>query len=205
MEPEASAPETPAELVAIHEMAPVGLAFVDRSLRYVRVNARLAAIHGRTPEEHLGRTVREVLGDAQADLIEPLYRKIIETGQPVVNREPRRPRGARLHDQIWLSNYYPLVIDGEVAGVNVVVQDISDTKRGEDRQVSFDALLANMSEGFAMCDAVWDADGSLTEYIVLELNAALQAMLGVGPEAIGRKLSDSPGIAVPGCSSASAC
>jgi two-component sensor histidine kinase len=62
-----------------------------------------------------------------------------------------------------------------------------------DRQLGFDALLENMAEGFAMCEAIWDERGRLSDYTILELNAALQRMLGVGPEAVGTKLSDSPG------------
>lgn len=62
-----------------------------------------------------------------------------------------------------------------------------------DRQLGLDALLENMAEGFAMCEAVWDAQGRLCDYTILEMNAALQRMLGVGPEAIGSKLSDSSG------------
>jgi two-component sensor histidine kinase len=62
-----------------------------------------------------------------------------------------------------------------------------------ERQLALDALLENMAEGFAMCEALWDSDGHLADYVILELNAALQRMLGVGPEAVGTKLSDSPG------------
>src|SRR5579872_1175972 len=176
--------DTPAELAAIYEAAPVGLAFVDRSLRYVRVNARLAAIHGVRPEDHVGRSVREVLGDARADRVEPLYQRVIETKQPVVNREARGRNPHPPHDdRVWLSNYYPLLRDGDVVGVNIVVQDITDLKRGEERQLSFDALLENMTEGFAMCEAIWDAQGQLADYTILELNPPLQRMLGVGPEA----------------------
>src|SRR5580700_652680 len=186
--------DSPAELAAIYEAAPVGLAFLDRSLRYVRINNRLAAFHGVPVADHLGRSIREVLGDARADLVEPLYRSVIETKQPVVNREargrdPQPPHG----DRIWLSNYYPLVIDDDVVGVNTVVQDVTDLKRGEERQLSFEALLANMTEGFAMCEAIWDAHGHLADYTILELNASLQRMLGVGPDAVGTKLSDNPG------------
>jgi two-component system sensor histidine kinase/response regulator len=152
--------DSPAELAAIYEAAPVGLAFLDRSLRYVRINHQLAAFHGVPAADHLGRSIREVLGDARADLVEPLYRRVIETKQPVVNREarsraPQPPHG----DIVWLSNYYPLVIDGDVVGVNVVVQDITDLKRGEERQLSFEALLANMTEGFAMCEAIGTRKG----------------------------------------------
>jgi PAS domain S-box-containing protein len=186
--------DSPAELAAIYEAAPVGLAFLDRSLRYVRINNRLAAIHGVPVADHLGRSIREVLGDARADLVEPLYRRVIETKQPVVNREARGRDPQLPHsDRVWLSNYYPLVIDDDVVGVNIVVQDITDLKRGEERQLSFEALLANMTEGFAMCEAIWDAQGHLADYTILELNSSLQRMLGVGPEAVGTKLGDSPG------------
>jgi two-component sensor histidine kinase len=62
-----------------------------------------------------------------------------------------------------------------------------------ERLLSFDALLQNMTEGFAMCEAIWDAQDHLADYTILELNPALQRMLGVGPEAVGTKLSDSAG------------
>ena len=39
--------------------APVGLAFFDRELRFVRVNQTLAQINGRPAEEHIGRTLQE--------------------------------------------------------------------------------------------------------------------------------------------------
>ena len=126
-------------------------------------------------------------------MVEPLYRSVIETGQPVINRESRRRNPEAPHDRVWLSNYYPLVIDGEVVGVNVVVQDISDLKRGEERQLSLAALLTNMTEGFAVCEAIRNGQGHLVDYTIVEMNAALQRMLGVGPEAIGTRLSDSPG------------
>jgi PAS domain S-box-containing protein len=185
---------TPADLAAIYEAAPVGLAFVDRSLRYVRVNARLAAIHDVPAADHLGRSIREVLGDASADLVEPLYRRVIETKQPVANREARgRGPRSQSENRVWLSNYYPLIIDGDVVGVNIVVQDITDLKRGEERQLSFDALLENMTEGFALCEAIWDAHGDLADYTILEMNLPLRRMLGVGREAVGTKLSDSTG------------
>jgi two-component sensor histidine kinase len=62
-----------------------------------------------------------------------------------------------------------------------------------ERLMALDALLENMAEGFAMCEAIWAADGSLSDYVILEMNTALQRMLGVGPEAVGTKLGDGPG------------
>ena len=49
-----------------------------------------------------------------------------------------------------------------------------------------------MSEGFALCEAIVDDDDRLVDYLILEINPALQDMLGVGPEVAGRRLSDGP-------------
>jgi two-component sensor histidine kinase len=50
-----------------------------------------------------------------------------------------------------------------------------------------------MSEGFALCEAIRDDSQRLVDYVVLDMNPALQQMLGVGSEAIGGKLSAAPG------------
>ncbi|MCU1295859.1 MAG: hypothetical protein JWO91_137 [Acidobacteriaceae bacterium] len=41
----------------------IGLAVVDDQLRYRALNTCLAAMHGVSAESHLGKTVREILGD----------------------------------------------------------------------------------------------------------------------------------------------
>lgn len=66
--------------------APVGLAFLDRDLRYVRVNEALAAQNGLPVAAHLGRTVAEVLPELAPD-VEPLLRSVLDSGTPLVDRE----------------------------------------------------------------------------------------------------------------------
>jgi two-component sensor histidine kinase len=73
------------------------------------------------------------------------------------------------------------------------VEDLNRANDQLDRRLHYDALFETMSEGFAVCEAIWDADGRLVDYVILEMNPALQRMLRVGPEAIGTKLSDSEG------------
>lgn len=72
-----SSAEPWAELQAIYEGAPVGFCFFDRDLRYVGVNRQLAEIHGIPPEEHLGRTIAQVMPDVAAKL-EPSLRRALE-------------------------------------------------------------------------------------------------------------------------------
>ncbi len=44
-----------------------------------------------------------------------------------------------------------------------------------------------------MCEAIWDSEGRLSDYTILEMNSVFKRMLRIGPEAVGTKLSDGPG------------
>src|ERR1700733_994419 len=50
-----------AQLQAVYDGAPVGLVFLDRNLRYVHLNQRLADLNGSPAEEHLGKTPAEMV------------------------------------------------------------------------------------------------------------------------------------------------
>ncbi len=126
------AEESLALLETLMGSAPIGLAFIDRDLRYVRVNDALAAIDGSRAEQMVGRTLREVIPEL-APKVEPLYRRVLETGEPIVGQEvegetPAWPDQTR-H---WLVDYYPVrTAGGGVIGVGVVVVDITEKKRTE--------------------------------------------------------------------------
>lgn len=121
-----------AQLKSVYASAPVALAFVDCDLRYVSVNDALAAMNGCSPEQHIGRTIREILPRLAA-AVEPRYRRAIDSGEPVLDVEvrghtPVKPGGLR-H---WLSSYYPVKDDtGRVLGVNVAVRDVTQRKQSE--------------------------------------------------------------------------
>src|SRR5262245_30356752 len=121
-----------AQLKTIYASAPVGLCFVDRDLRYVSINDALAEMNGRSPDYFLGKTVREAVPEL-ADTIEAHYRRVIDTGLPVIDEEvqgvsPNRPK-ARSYS---LCSYYPVYNEsGELLGVNVSVLDITRRKELE--------------------------------------------------------------------------
>lgn len=62
-----------------------------------------------------------------------------------------------------------------------------------DRNLHYDAMFESMLEGYALCEAIWAGDGRLVDYTIVDMNPALLRMLGVGPEAIGTRLTDGPG------------
>jgi PAS domain-containing protein len=70
------------EIEAIYDNTPVGLALLDRDLRYVRVNVALAEMNSVPPTEHIGRLVWDVV-PATRQACEPLMRGVLETGELV--------------------------------------------------------------------------------------------------------------------------
>nr|WP_307727794.1 response regulator [Massilia sp. TS11] len=116
-------------LEAIFSCAPVGLSYLDHQGRFVKINAYLAAINGHSVEAHLGRTLSEVLGP-DGEVLERDLRAVLASGAPRTGLEVSVPAPAepgRLRH--WIVNYYPVFgIDQSIAGVNVVLVDISEQK-----------------------------------------------------------------------------
>jgi diguanylate cyclase (GGDEF)-like protein/PAS domain S-box-containing protein len=114
--------------------APVGLAFVDTDLRYVKVNEAVAAFAGCSVEEYVGRSVRDI-HPVLADRIEPAMLRVIETGQATVGEElsgelPAEP-GRLRHFRI---GRYPVRDPrGAILGVGTVVDDVTELKHAEER------------------------------------------------------------------------
>lgn len=118
------------ELEFIYANAPVGLGVLDRDLRFVRINERLAEMNGLPAEAHIGYSVRELLPDV-ADSAEPLLRDVIESGQPKLDIEiaaqtPAQPGVKR----VWIEHWLPVrAADGRVLGINMVCSEVTEQRR----------------------------------------------------------------------------
>ncbi len=66
--------------------ATAGLALFDNDLRYIQINGTLAEMNGIPAEQHIGRTVREVVPRI-ASAVEPILQQVRATGEPVLNVE----------------------------------------------------------------------------------------------------------------------
>lgn len=95
-----------AELESLYGSAPIGLAFFDRHYRYLRVNPELASVNGLPADQHIGRTIREVLGES-AGQVERVIDGIFETGEAIRDMEVSAPTplnpGMIRH---WLTGFY---------------------------------------------------------------------------------------------------
>ncbi len=121
--------ESQAELRSLYHTAPVGLCFLDAELRYVAINDRLAAINGLPAARHVGRTLREIVPQL-ADELEPVFRRVLDTGEPLLDWELRGTTPADPGvEHTWLASYHPVRnASGRVRGVSVVVQDVTERR-----------------------------------------------------------------------------
>src|SRR5688500_5278863 len=69
-----------AELESLYGQLPVGVCFLDRELKFVRINDKFAALNGAPPDAHFRRPLRELVSSKLADVMEPLLRQVLESG-----------------------------------------------------------------------------------------------------------------------------
>jgi len=107
----------------------VGLCILDLEFRYLAINNTLAEINGIPAQDHIGKTVREILGDF-ADGVEPELRLVISTGEPVVNLEGSNVLPARTGTGHWVGSSYPIKdATGAVTRIGVVLVEVTVQKR----------------------------------------------------------------------------
>ncbi len=126
---EATARRQLAEIQTTYATAPIGLCVIDRDLRYVRINERMAEINGLPAPAHIGRTLREIVPHL-ADELERVIAGVMSRALPVVGRKISGITRAGSGERIWLQSYHPLRDEqGEVIGVNVVAEEITEHER----------------------------------------------------------------------------
>lgn len=158
---EARATAAAHELQALYDAAPVGLAVLDKDGRYLRLNRTLAELNRRPMEEHIGRSV--------ADLLPQYAGPFVEAFEQVVNRKevvrlslsgsvgPGAPEG------FWEDTLFPLDMqDGP--GIGAIVEDVTERARRErdleDREAHLRLALESADQGSWSVDlesgeAVW--------------------------------------------------
>ena len=112
--------------VQIQENTRVGTCYLDTELRYIEVNEWLAGINGVPRENHIGRTIAEIIpGDTR--MLRKQLRRVIETGKPILGGLVRietaaHPGVKRLYQHDFTADRAE---DGSVKGVRCIVRDIT--------------------------------------------------------------------------------
>lgn len=94
-------------LASMLDESRVGVVICDRQLRYKALNQSVADIHNEPVKAHLGRPMRQILGNF-ADKIVPHWENVLSSGNSSTNLEivgklPKRSGMGR-----WVENLFPL-------------------------------------------------------------------------------------------------
>ncbi|MEU8936377.1 SpoIIE family protein phosphatase [Streptomyces sp. NPDC048409] len=149
----------------IVKQSPIGLAVLDTQLRFVSVNPALERLNGVPAEEHLGRTLREVLPHLDADDLESAYLRVLRTGEPVIDRSVvGRTPAAPDEEHIWSLSVYRLedALDN-VLGVATSVVDITEPYRAGVEAENARRRLAVIADASARIGTTLDLERTAAE------------------------------------------
>jgi formate hydrogenlyase transcriptional activator len=128
-------------LTAYFSASRIGLCILDADFRYLAINQMLAEMNGLPAAAHLGKSVREMLGDF-AEIVEPQFKRVLETQQPVLNLEISSTLHTRTEPGHWIEHYIPLKdAAGKVTQIGVVAVEITEHKRLQEFLHSVSATL----------------------------------------------------------------
>lgn len=140
-----------AQLQAVYDGAPVGLAFVDRNLKYININRRLAEMHRLSIEDHYGKTLAEVIPELYP-LLEVRVKEALN-GKGTCDLEIREPARHGHSRRTFLVSYQPAFDEaGEVVGVSCAVKDFTARKAAEDKLRQYERLVEGLDEMVAVVD-----------------------------------------------------
>jgi len=157
-------------LRTLMEAVPDPIYIKDSALRFLRVNVAHARLLGAaTPQELVGKTDADYYPPAQAHQFATLERRLLTTGEPLINDlEDQSSSG---HGKRWiLSSKAPIRQDDQITGLVGVSRDITALRLAEEERERFFTLSLNL-----MCVA--DMAGYF-KYV----NPAFEQTLGYTPE-----------------------
>jgi PAS domain S-box-containing protein len=161
-----------AVLDSFFSQSPVGMAVYDTATRFVQVNAALAAAHGISVSQHLGRRVRDVLPGAEGARIEAQIKQVLATGEPIVDARWAGPAGGAaahgddVRERTW-SAWYSRLQDGSgrVFGVSSTVIDVTERHEAEEETARARRRLALLAEASAAIGATLDVGQAASELV----------------------------------------
>ncbi|MFI9082058.1 SpoIIE family protein phosphatase [Streptomyces sioyaensis] len=134
--------------------SPVGMAAMSPDLRYVWVNDALERLTGGSRAERLGKRLSDIQPGLEVEAIESTMRRVLTTGEPVVDFEYRGFPAADPHrEHAYSTSYFRLDdISGRVLGICFVVIDVTDRWRSRERIALLNEVGARTSSTLDISD-----------------------------------------------------
>ncbi|MFC6593983.1 SpoIIE family protein phosphatase [Kitasatospora paranensis] len=160
--------QLPSPLRELLEGTPGAVGVLDTDLRYLYVNPALARMNGAPPEEHVGRTIAEIVPDIDAR--DDVLRAVLADGVPreAVSSGHTRvasPAGRRY----WHGAYHRLEVAGTVVGLVGIVLEVTASRHQQHELEQARERLALMDSASTMIGTTLDMDttcGELADFLV---------------------------------------
>ncbi|MCY7369922.1 MAG: PAS domain-containing protein, partial [Polaromonas sp.] len=189
------------EVEALFTSSPIGMATCGPDGRFLRINAALAEVAGMPADALNGKTYREVL-PMLADMVEPAFAEVLQSGLAVLNRDVVGLAGATAERQReWRMTLYPLFGEQrEVLAVSGIFLEVTARKKAEreaeQAAVVLSALNLQLEESYAVLDTLIASAPIGLSFVdrdlrYLRANEALAAINGAPvADHIGRRVEE---------------
>ena len=159
-----------ADLKIITDSLPAYVSYLDRNLRYVRVNRAYEDLLGRSAELIIGKTIDQVLGAAAAETVRPPLKRALAGSLQHFTYEITENGITRI---LSVSHIPDVAPDGAVRGVVVEAHDVTEQKRLEQSLKRSEDRFRSLIERSSVGLAIGTTSGELSY-----LNPALLKLLG---------------------------
>lgn len=145
---------TAAILEALIHSSPFGIGILDREMRFLMINERLAEMNGIPAAAHIGRTVAELFPQFYTE-VKPRFDQVMGPGGQSLSfelsGETAKSPGAVRH---WREVWFPIGSGGEAIALGIIVEDITEQKRAaEEVRLLQEAERSRAEELQAIMDA----------------------------------------------------
>jgi PAS domain S-box-containing protein len=153
--------------------------------RYLRTNLAHQKKTGISLEMIQGKTPIELVGEELGSVLCANYQRCLDSGQPVTYEETLDLPGGR---RTWSTTLTPVWREGRIKYIVGAATDITEQKAALETihlsKQRYRTLFANMVEGFALNEMIWDDNGQPIDYRFLEVNPAFERLTGLKAEQV---------------------
>ncbi len=123
--------QSEATLEAFFATSPGILNIEDNEFRYIKTDAVTPTYFGLDRQTIIGKSVRELAPEFASDY-ESMMKRVIDTGEPVLNVEVKSPVPARPGEiTYWRASYFRVPISEGKYGIGIMGVEITDIKKAE--------------------------------------------------------------------------